>query len=89
MYLMRPYVTTVCLAFLFYIQEVSGSSLGPETGYPGWGFSWFSSVSPGKFWDSTLNLVSTASCRILSNSLFINYLNIQRYRVWATDSIVK
>jgi hypothetical protein len=33
-----------------------GSNLGPETGYPDWGFLYFSSVPPGKFWNSTLKL---------------------------------
>jgi hypothetical protein len=32
-----------------------------------WGFSWFSSVIPGKFW----NMISTASFEVLSNSFFI------------------
>jgi hypothetical protein len=27
-----------------------------DTGYPDWGFSWFSSVSPCKYWDSILKL---------------------------------
>ena len=27
--------------------------LGRETHYPVWGCSWYSSVSPGKFWDIT------------------------------------
>jgi hypothetical protein len=32
-----------------------GSNLDPETGYPDWGFSWYSSIPPGKFPDSALN----------------------------------
>jgi hypothetical protein len=43
------------LALLLYIQEVLGSNLFSETGYPDWGFSWFSSVPPDKFRDITLN----------------------------------
>jgi hypothetical protein len=44
------------LTLLLCIQEVLGSNLGPETGYPDCGFSWFSSVLTGKLWDSTLKL---------------------------------
>jgi hypothetical protein len=40
---------------LLRIREVSGSNIGLETGYPGWG-SWFSSVPPGECWDSILKL---------------------------------
>jgi hypothetical protein len=32
------------------------SNLDPESGYPDLGISWFSSVPPGKFRDSTLKL---------------------------------
>jgi hypothetical protein len=35
------------------IPEVSGSNLGPETGYSNWGFSWFCEVLPGKCRDIT------------------------------------
>jgi hypothetical protein len=49
-------------------REVSGSSLGPETGYPDWGLSWFSSVPPGKHRDS--KQATTASFHTLSNSSF-------------------
>jgi hypothetical protein len=38
------------------IREAPGSSLGSESGYPDEGFSWFSSVTPGEFKDSTLVL---------------------------------
>jgi hypothetical protein len=38
------------------IREAPGSSLGSESGYPDGGFSWFSSVPPGEFKDSTLVL---------------------------------
>jgi hypothetical protein len=33
---------------------------------------WLTSISPGKFWDSTSNWAMVASFLILSNSLFIN-----------------
>jgi hypothetical protein len=36
------------LALLLRIQEVQGSNLGPETGYPVWVFSMFSLYPPGK-----------------------------------------
>jgi hypothetical protein len=51
-----PNVMLECLTLLFRIQEVSGSNLGLETGYPRSGFSWFSSVLPDKCWDSALKL---------------------------------
>jgi hypothetical protein len=57
--------------------------------YPGRYFLWFSSVSPGKWWDSTLNYVRSAFFQILSYSSFNIYLTIRRYIVWATDSVVK
>jgi hypothetical protein len=43
------------LALPLRIREVPGSNLGPETGCPDWGFSRFSSVTPGKCRDSTSN----------------------------------
>jgi hypothetical protein len=36
------------------MHQVLGSNLGPETGYPYRGFSWFFAVSPGECQDSTL-----------------------------------
>jgi hypothetical protein len=44
------------LTLLLHLQEVPGSNLGLETSYPDWGFSWISSVPPGKCQDSTLKL---------------------------------
>jgi hypothetical protein len=44
----RLKVGAVWLASLLRIREGPGSNLGPETGYPGGDFYWFSSVSPGK-----------------------------------------
>jgi hypothetical protein len=49
---LTPNVVVEWLTLLLRIREVQGSNLG----YPDWGFSWFSSVPPGKFWDSTLKL---------------------------------
>jgi hypothetical protein len=41
---------------LLYIRDVPGSNLGPETGCPDRGLSWFSSVPPGKCRDSILKI---------------------------------
>jgi hypothetical protein len=35
------------------VQEVLGLNLGWGSRYPEYGFSWFSSVPTGKFWNST------------------------------------
>jgi hypothetical protein len=35
------------LTLLLHNQEVPGSNIGSETGYPDWGISWFFSVPPG------------------------------------------
>jgi hypothetical protein len=43
------------LTLLLCIQEIPGSNLGLESGYPDCGFSWLSSVPPGECQDSTLN----------------------------------
>jgi hypothetical protein len=53
--LLQPNVVVEWLTLLLGIQEVPGSNLGPETGYPYWGFSWLFSVCPGKSRDSILN----------------------------------
>jgi len=37
-------------------HEVQGSNLSPETDYSDSGLSRFSSVPPGKYWDSTINM---------------------------------
>jgi hypothetical protein len=49
------------LTLLLHIREVPSSSLGWDTGYPNWDFSWFFSVPPSKVRDSALNLATTAS----------------------------
>jgi hypothetical protein len=36
------------LTLLLHIWEVLDQNLGPETGYPDQGFSWFSPVPPGQ-----------------------------------------
>jgi hypothetical protein len=49
-----PDIATKQLALLLHMQKVIISSLGLETGYPDWGHLFFSSISPGIWWDSTV-----------------------------------
>jgi hypothetical protein len=52
--------------FLFFlVRKFSGSNLSPETGCPDWGYSWFSSVHPGKCRNRTLNQATSASVHSL------------------------
>jgi hypothetical protein len=46
---------------LFLYWEVLGSNLDLHTGYADRGFMWFSSVSPGIFFDSTCRMTMNAS----------------------------
>ena len=57
--------------------EASGFTLSPESSCPGWGISWFSSITPSKTRDCTSNYTRTVSFHNLHNSLFTNYPNIQ------------
>jgi hypothetical protein len=52
-----PFIITLWKVNRNYVLVVNilGWHLGPETGYPDWGFSWFSLVPPVKCRDSTLN----------------------------------
>jgi hypothetical protein len=61
------------LALFLRIREVPWTDLSPKTKYTDWGFSWPFSVFPRKFRESNLNETTTASFRILSNSLFTNH----------------
>jgi hypothetical protein len=72
------------LTFLLHILEVPGSNLSQETGYPDWGFSWFSSVLPGNCRDSTLNQARTAFFHILSIWSFTYHPFIRCYIIWVT-----
>jgi hypothetical protein len=54
---------------------------GPRDRLPWLRFSWFSSVPPGEFQDSTLKSGQTASFQILSNSSFTYHPIIRRYIV--------
>jgi hypothetical protein len=58
----QPNVMVEWLTLLLRIREVLLSNLGPENGYPDWRFSWFSSVPPDKYCDSTLksDIISNA-----------------------------
>jgi hypothetical protein len=51
-----PNVVVEWLTLLLCTREASGPSLGSGAGYPDGGFSWFSSVPPGEFKDTTLVL---------------------------------
>jgi hypothetical protein len=51
---LRTEVADEWLALLLRIWEVLGSDFGSETGYVDLGFSWFSSVPPGKCMDIKL-----------------------------------
>jgi hypothetical protein len=53
------------LTLLLRIREVPGSNLGPETGYPESGRSWFSSIPPDECRGNSKNYATTASFEIL------------------------
>jgi hypothetical protein len=53
---LSPNVVVKWLTLLLHIQEVPGWNLGPETAYLDWSFSYFFSVLPGEFRDSTLKI---------------------------------
>jgi hypothetical protein len=74
---------------LLRILDVPCSNLSPGIGYPGGGFSWFSSVHPGECRDSTLKLGHDL---FLPNSLqFIIYLLplIRLYVALVTENLRK
>jgi hypothetical protein len=76
------------LTLLLCIQEVPGSNLNPETGYPDWGFSWFSSIPTGECQDSALKLGH--DCFLLNPFQFIIHLSqyfMQYYIVWVTEKV--
>jgi hypothetical protein len=77
----KPNVVVEWLAFLFRIREVLGSNIGLETGYPDWGFSWFSSVPPGKCLANTLNLATTTSFHILSYHYSLSFSHSTLYNL--------
>jgi hypothetical protein len=72
---------------LLHILEVAGSNVVPETSH-----SEIIRGFPQSLQKNTriiLKLSTTASIRILFNSLLIKYSISRRYEVWATDSVVK
>jgi hypothetical protein len=66
------------------IREVPGLNLGPQTGYPDWGFSWFSSLPPNKCWDSTLKLGHHCFLWIIFQFIIHSSRLIRRYIVGVT-----
>jgi hypothetical protein len=71
------------------IREVPGLNLGPETGYPVWGFSCFSSVRPGNYQDIPENQANTASSHVRPNSSFTEHPFVRRYVVCYWKGVVK
>jgi hypothetical protein len=57
------------LTVMLRIREVSFSNLSPETWYPDWGFSWFSSVTSGECQDRTF-LPNPFQCIIQLTTLY-------------------
>jgi hypothetical protein len=58
------------VALFICIWEIPGSKLSDKNGYTDWGLSMFSSVSPGKWQNTTINQTIVASIHILPKSLF-------------------
>jgi hypothetical protein len=71
------------------IQNVSGSHLSPEVGYPNWDCLWFSLVPLDKCQDKNFKLGSTNSVHILSHSSVSGHAIIQCCIVWGMDSVIK
>lgn len=67
------------IAPLHPVQQITGSDIRSETGYPDWGLSSFFPVPPEKRQDSTLNQATSAYSHILSSSLLIEHPIIPRY----------
>jgi hypothetical protein len=69
---------------LLCIWEVQGSNLDLETSYPGWEYSWFSSVPPGNCQERTLNRATTTSTSFPIHNLLIN-LSFDVIYSWVTE----
>jgi hypothetical protein len=54
----------------------------PDSNPAGWAFSWFLSVSSGKFLDISLNYAT-------NSSFHVNHPTILLYTVWVTDGVSK
>jgi hypothetical protein len=66
--------------------EVTGSNIGPETGYTDWEFSWFSSFPPGKLPGSILQFGCDRFLPSTFQSSFIYLFSIVAiYIVWGTE----
>jgi hypothetical protein len=63
-----PNVVIKLVALLLQMLEIMSSKLGPETGYPEWGLSWFSLITPGKCDNSVSNYATITSFHVLSSS---------------------
>jgi hypothetical protein len=68
------FVTVEWLGLLFSHSGIPYSNSNPETGCPDWGFSWFSSVIPGKCRDSSKIYAVTDSFHI--NSIPVYHLTL-------------
>jgi hypothetical protein len=60
-----------------------------EAGYSDWGFSYYSSVSSGKSWDSTLKCAMTAPSYILTNLSFTLSYHMMLYNLYSWGSVIK
>jgi hypothetical protein len=74
LYELEPNIMVEWLALLFRIQEIPCSNLGLEWGYFDWGFSWFSSVFPGKCCGTASKFV--LKCFIVLNYFVWSYLDV-------------
>jgi hypothetical protein len=70
-------VVVAWLTLLLHIREFLASNLSPEIGYSDLVFLWFSSVPPGKCWDSTLRVGHDRFLPQPSNSSFTYHPFIQ------------
>jgi hypothetical protein len=70
------------LILLLRIQEVSGLELGPETGNPDWGVSWFFSRSL----QTNVKMATNASFHVLSNLSFTCHPIIYAI-IWITEKV--
>jgi hypothetical protein len=62
-----PTIAVEDAALFLRIREIPDSDLGLETGYPDWGFTWFSSVPPRKSWVITSNYGMVSSFHMISS----------------------
>lgn len=65
--------------FLFLPRTLHVPPIVLVTNYPDWNFSWFFSVSPGKFLNDSINKAMVPSSHILFHPLFSNQ---PTFRLW-------